>query len=136
MCGWSFLTITITITTNETFLRNKTQGKKTSNNTYALHPNYKVTTYEETMKSLIWSVNITLLRPKWTCVFNLWHQYNYFCLKDFSVSAWSIIVISQSQIPSWPFCRKCSWNCFWLRASFDSFCLSENYDMCFYSYWL
>ena len=29
------------------------------------------------------------------------HQRNFFCLEDLSVSSWSIIVISQSQIPLW-----------------------------------
>ena len=29
------------------------------------------------------------------------HQCNFFCLEDLSVSSWSIIVISQSQIPLW-----------------------------------
>ena len=42
---------------------------------------------------LICSVNITFIRTKRAYVFNLWYQYNYFYLKDFSVSAWSIIVI-------------------------------------------
>ena len=50
-----------------------------------------------TMKGLpcvICSVNIRLIRPKEACVFNLLYQYNSSCLKDFTVSAWSIIVIS------------------------------------------
>ena len=45
-CEWSFLTITITITTNKTFITGKTltgEEKKTNNNTYLLHPNYEKT---------------------------------------------------------------------------------------------
>ena len=46
-CEWSFLTITITITTNKTLITGKTltgEEKKTNNNTYLLHPNYEKTT--------------------------------------------------------------------------------------------
>ena len=45
-CEWSFLTITITITTNKTLITGKTltgEEKKTNNNTYLLHPNYENT---------------------------------------------------------------------------------------------
>ena len=45
-CEWSFLTITITITTNKTLITGKTltgEEKKTNNNTYLLHPNYEKT---------------------------------------------------------------------------------------------
>ena len=60
--------------------------------------------YIQTMMSLLcplWSVNIAFIKTKRAYVFNLWYQYNYFCLKYFFVSAWlwSIIVIAQSQIP-------------------------------------
>ena len=43
-------------------------------------------------------------------------------VKDFFVSAWSIIVIYQPQILLWLCCRKCSWKRFWLRAWFVSIC--------------
>ena len=47
-CEWSFLTIAITITTNETLITDKTltveeKKKQTKNDTYLLHPNYEKT---------------------------------------------------------------------------------------------
>ena len=46
LCGGSFLTITITITTNKRIIRNKTlTGKKKAKVHYLLHPNYEETTF-------------------------------------------------------------------------------------------
>ena len=74
--------------TNTTLITNKTLTReKTNNNTYLLHPNYEETT-------LLLSIRSRSLRPKGTYVFNLRYQHNSFC-----ISAWSVSVISQSQIP-------------------------------------
>ena len=63
-------------------------------------------------------------------VFNSWYQYNFFCLKDFSVSAWSIIVIVQSQITVTNNVRK---NVSGYGLGWTVFVLSKNYDVYFNS---
>ena len=102
-CKWSFLTITITVTTGKTLTatdktltgeEKKTKTKTRINNIY----------YIQTIKRLaclICSVNMFIKTKRGMYVFNLWYQYNSFCLKDFTISAWSVIVISQSQILLW-----------------------------------
>ena len=62
--------------------------------------------------------------------------YNSVCLKDFTVSAWSIIVISQSQIPYGHSTENVRENVSGYGLGLTVFVLSESYDVCFYSYWL
>ena len=104
-CKWSFSTIAITLTTGKTLTAtDKTlTGEEKKKNTIILI--YYIQTIKR-LPCLICSVNIRFIKTKrGMYVFNLWYQYNSFCLKDFTVSAWSVIVISQSQILLWSFCR-------------------------------
>ena len=110
-CKWSFSTITITLTTGKTLTvtdktltgEEKKKQNKTKKKTIILI--YYIQTIKR-LPCLICSVNIMFIKTKrGMYVFNLWYQYNSFCLKDFTVSAWSVIVISQSQILLWSFYR-------------------------------
>ena len=57
-----------------------------------------------------------------------------FALKNFSITTWSIIVISQSQISHSGDNARKNVSGYWLPLTI--FVLSENCDAWFYSYWL
>ena len=108
---WSFLTTANTITTNKTAITDKAltgEDKKTKIKQQKKQNKNKkdeewtfgclLTYYTQTMKwlpCLKCIVKITFLMTKR----GMWYQYNSFCLKVFTVSEWSIIVMSQSPIP-------------------------------------
>ena len=90
------------ITTNKTLIYNRENtysGREREKKNY-LFLIYYIQIIKR-LPCLISSVNITFIKT----IRSIWYQYNSFCLKAFTVSAWSIIVISQSQIPLWSFCR-------------------------------
>ena len=78
----------MTILNNNKYNQNSYRGK-TINITYLLHPNYEETTIN------ICSINITFINTK-RDMSSIYSTSTILCLKYFSFSAWSIIVISRS----------------------------------------
>ena len=95
------------------------QGKTFKQQYYLLHPNYEETT----------------LRSKEAYVFNLWYQYNSFCLLfRFSMVHYCDLLVTKS-------CYGCSAdnvceNISSFGLGLTVYVLSRNYDVYFYIYWL